>query len=340
MLTIGQGLVAQYGTPGVPRPGVDVLWTGWSLPLLPLALILLAAGLYIQGVRIDRRRNGANALSSRRTAAFMSGLGVIYLATGSPVEAYDTTLFGVHMVQHILLFAIAAPLVMAGTPVTLAIRASSSGFRRSVLLPVLRSKPVEVITFPVVTWGLFAGVLWITHITPIFDATLSNVWLHELEHAIYLIAACLFWWPVIGRDPSRWKLTYPAKLLYLFLGMPVMTFLGLYLINAEQVVYPTYATVARTWGPDPLTDQELAGFIMWAIGGLIFLGWVLAIATMWLAAEERRGELLNERLDAEAERVGPQGLTGVGDPGRDETYVLSDPAASVPRGVGDEGGGG
>lgn len=297
MLATAAVVLGQFGEPGLPRPGWDLLWTGWSLPPLPVLTLVLVAGLYIQGLRVDRREHPANQFPTGRAAAFLAGLAVTYVAIGSPIEVYDTTLFGVHMIQHLLLFAVAAPLVMAGSPITLAIRASSPSFRRKVLLPVLRSKPVEAITFPPITWVLFAAVLWLTHVTAIFDIALRNDVVHEGEHAMYLFTACLFWWPVIGRDPSRWKLGYPAKLLYLFLGMPSMTFLGLMLVNAGTVIYPTYATIARDWGPDPVTDQQLAGFLMWVVGGLFFLGALLVVAAQWLAAEERRGELVDRAQD-------------------------------------------
>ena len=95
---------------------------------------------------------------------------------------------------------------------------------------------------------------------------------HILEHALYLGAALLFWWPVVGADPSPWRLPHPARVAYLFLGMPQSSFLGLAIFSAPEVLYPHYADLVRPWGPTPLYDQQLAGGMMWA-GGDRFSWW-------------------------------------------------------------------
>jgi len=282
-----------------PPPSWSTLLTGWSLPPIPTVSVLVAAGLYVRGVRIVAAKTPRHPIAPWRRNCFLAGLGVLMLSVASPIGLYDTTFFWVHMIQHLLILNVAAPLLMIGTPVTVWIRASSPRMRRHFVLPLLRSKPVAFLTFPIVTWIMLGPVvLYATHFTPVFDVALRNDWVHELEHALYLFAACLFWWPVVGKDPSRWKLGYPAKLLYLFLAMPVLTFLGLALYNTDQVIYPTYAAVVRDYGVPPLQDQKLAGYIMWVPGGMFFLAALLWTAKQWLDAEKRKGERYDAWLDA------------------------------------------
>lgn len=270
------------------EPTWDILIVGWELPAIPLIVVFVALGLYLRGVRIVNERHPRYPWPIKRRNSFLAGLFVFFLAVGSPVAFYDTTLFWVHMVQHLLLMLVAAPLLMAGGAYTLAIRASRPPLRRKVLLPLIRSRFVTVITFPFVTFLLMNAVLYATHFTSIFELALENVYIHEIEHVAYMVTACFFWWSVVGVDPSPHKLSYPTKMGYLCMEMPFMIFLGLAIMTTDNVLYQHYATVFRDWGPTPLSDQRLAGFIMWVPGGLIMLGVTLSVFSQWIQAEERR----------------------------------------------------
>src|SRR5690606_37446088 len=129
-------------------------------------------------------------------------------------------LFSVHMWQHILLTMIGVPLLLLVMPITLAMRVARPSTRKDVLLPILHSRAMKVLTFPVLTWIIFAATMWGSHFSPLFNAALENEWLHRLEHLWYISAAFLFWWPVIGTDFSPWRMNHPMRLLYLFLQMP------------------------------------------------------------------------------------------------------------------------
>jgi putative copper resistance protein D len=171
--------------------------------------------------------------------------------------------------------------------------------RRKWILPVLDSRVVRFISHPLVAWGLFAGVMWFAHFSPLFDAALDDPGLHRLEHALFLGTALLFWWPVIGADPSPHRLGFGARVLYLALGMPLSSLLGLVIFSARTPLYEHYATLARDWGPTTLEDQALAGGIMWAGGDAAFvLALVLTVAA-WLRHEEQE----NKREDARLARA-------------------------------------
>jgi putative copper resistance protein D len=266
------------------------------LPLLAAALIYRWAALKVDAA------HPSNPVPRLRYWSWMAGLLVLFIALASPIGTYDTTLFSVHMVQHLLLTMAAAPLLALGAPITLLLRVSSPETRQRRILPVLHSRPLRIISFPVVTWIVFAAVMWGSHFSSLFDASLENEAIHFFEHALYLGSALLFWWPVVGADPSPWRLPHAARIGYLFLGMPQSSFLGMAIFSAPAVLYPHYETLVRDWGPTPLDDQALAGGIMWAGGDMMFLIALLLAVWVWLRAEEAEGRRVDAQLDREEAR--------------------------------------
>ena len=275
----------------------------WSLEAHVLLPLLAAALIYSWAVGVVRRAHPDNPVPRYRVWSWYLGLIVILVALESPIGTYDTTLFAVHMVQHLLLVMVAAPLLALGAPITLLLRVASPSSRQRFWLPLLHSRFVRVLAFQVVSWSLFAAVMWASHFSPLFDAALENDYIHLAEHALYLGSALLFWWPVVGADPSPWRLPHPGRVAYLFLGMPQSSFLGLAIFSAPEPLYPHYETLIRSWGPTALQDQQLAGGFMWAGGDAAFLIAMILALWVWLRAEEREGRLADERLDREAIRL-------------------------------------
>lgn len=290
--------VAAAHGPVAESPTLPGLLAEWSLQPVPIAGIVVAAGGYLALVGTVAARHPRNAPKRWRTAAFLGGLAAIALALLSPVEAYEGSLFSVHMVQHLLLELVAAPLLLLGAPITLLLRAARPGPRRA-LLGILHSTPLRVLAFPLVAWLLFAAVNWGWHFSTLYDDALENQALHYLQHATFLGAALLFWWPVIGADPSPWRLPHPVRLFYLFLAMPQNSFLGVAIMSAGTVLYPHYLTNQRAWGPSPLDDQALGGILMWVVGDVAFLVGMAVVVAMWVRREDRRTARLDARLDAE-----------------------------------------
>jgi len=276
-------------------PGVLL---AWRFDPLATGALLLAGAAYLWAVRRVNRAHPASRQPAYRSWLFGGGLAAIGVALLSPIEAYEGSLFSVHMVQHMLLELVAAPLLLAGAPITLTLRAARPPLRR-LLLAVLQSRVVHLISFPVVAWLLFAAVNWGWHFSVLYDQALENQALHYFQHATLLAAALLFWWPVIGADPSPWRLPHPVRLIYLFLAMPQNSFLGVALLSASTVLYPHYVTNLRTWGPTPLDDQALGGVIMWVVGDLAFLAGMALVVVLWTRHEDRRTARLDARLAAE-----------------------------------------
>ncbi len=291
------GPVLGHGTPA-PAPSFPATLLDWSIDPTVAIPLLWAAFLYLWASRRVDRAHPANPNPPIRVVCWLAGLGAIWLALQSPIERYDTTLFADHMVQHILLALIAPPLLALGGPITLLLRASRPETRRRVILPILHSWPVRAITFPVFTWVFFALVMWGTHFSPMFDRSLEDPAVHQLEHLLYLVAGCLFWWPVVALDPSPWRMSEPVRILYTFLQMPQNSFLGLAIVSATAPLYNHYATLVRDWGPDVLTDQQMAGAAMWLVGDLVFLTAIMGIVLGWMRREERETRAADARDDA------------------------------------------
>jgi putative copper resistance protein D len=276
---------------------------GWSFePLITLGLVGAAVAWSV-AVRGVNAAHPATPVPRARSIAFAGGLLAIAFALMSGIEQYDTALFSVHMVQHVLLILVAAPLIALAAPVTLLLRVSRPEARRRWILPALHSRVLKAISHPVVAWVLFVAVMWGSHFSPLFNLALENPWAHDLEHVLFLVTALLFWWPAVGLDPTPWRMPHAARGLYVFLQMPQNTFLAVVILYAAAPLYPHYATLNRSWGPSPLVDQQMAGGIMWIAGDLLFIAAIGAIIAAWMRFEERGAAQTDRRVAAEVAAV-------------------------------------
>lgn len=298
LLALSPSAALAHGT-DAPKPGFTQLLTRWEFDPLFIIFAGAASWWYFAAARSVNRAHPRSTWPRRRSFFFFSGLGVMAFAVMSPPASYDGVLFSVHMWQHILLMMVAAPLLLLGTPITLLLRSVSSNTRRRVIIPFLHSGPVRAITFPVVAWLLFAGTMWGSHYSPLFNAALEHEWLHWFEHMLYVTVALMFWWQVIAADPTPWRMPHPVRMLYVFLQMPQNSFLALSIYDTKRVLYSHYETTLRTWGPTPLEDQQLAGITMWVVGDLLFLAAVAFVIAGWVKHEEREGKRQDRALARE-----------------------------------------
>ena len=295
--------VAAHGPVPQGPPTVATLALGWSFePLVAVPLLLAAVG-WLLLVRRIGKAHPDTPVPIVRTAAFLGGLAAIAVALLSGIGRYDTTLFSVHMAQHLLLLLVAPPLIALAAPITQLLRAASSRVRNRVFLPVLHSTAVSVLAHPVVAWLTFGLVLWVTHFSPLFDIALEDRAAHDIEHAVYLGAALLFWWPVVGVDPAPRRMGHAARVLYLLLQLPLNSFLGMAILFADAPLYPHYASLGSPYGITALADQQLAGGIMWFAGDIAFIGAVLGVVAAWMRHEQREAPAAERRADVERARL-------------------------------------
>jgi putative copper resistance protein D len=291
--------VAGHGSVPSDPPTAASLLLGWTFEPIPTLAIVAALGWWTWAVRRVNAVHPANPVPRRRTVAFVGGMLALGFALISGIARYDTSLFSVHMVQHVLLMLVAAPLIALAAPVTLLLRVSSHGTRRRWILPVLHSRVVRAIGHPVTAWLIFASVMWGTHFSALFNASLEDPLVHDLEHGIFLTAALLFWWPAVGLDPAPWRMGHPARIAYLFLQMTQNTFLAVVILNTTSVLYAHYATLVRPWGMAAIDDQRLAAGIMWIAGDGVFLTALLLTVAGWMRAEQRSTLRSDRRADQE-----------------------------------------
>jgi putative membrane protein len=304
ILAVPAGASAHGGD--APAPSFPAILLEWRMEPIVLSGLAIATIAWLVLVRRVAVRHPDHPHPAWRSAAFLGGLAILALALTSPIEAYEGELFSVHMLQHMLLELVAAPLLLLGAPPTLALRAASPSVRER-LLALLHSRVVTVLSFPVLAWILFAAVNWGWHFSPFYDRALEVPWLHDLQHLTFLGAALLFWWPVVGADPARWRLPHPVRLFYLFLAMPQNSFLGIALMSAPSGLYPHYLSNAREWGPTPIVDQNVGGMLMWVGGDVVFLLAMGLLVAAWVRAEDRRTAREDVREDARLAAQPPRG---------------------------------
>jgi cytochrome c oxidase assembly factor CtaG len=262
----------------------------WPLDPIAIAGVLAAGTAYVWA---DARGRPPRRGADRRRASFLAGLATIVVALDGPIDGAVTTSFSLHMTQHLLLTMVAAPLLLLGAPITVALRASGPAGRRRIAA-VVGSRAARVLTNPLVTWPIFFAVVWGAHLTGVYEAALRSDPIHALEHAAFLAAALLFWLPVVSADPLPGRPSHPVRIFYLFVAMPAMALLGLALSTAGHVLYPTYARLEGT--ARALGDQQTAGALMWGGAMILIVPALGAVLLGWMRAEEREGRRIDERL--------------------------------------------
>jgi putative membrane protein len=278
-------LSAILAHPGQP-PAPHDLWSAWNLHPVLLGGLLLTAWAYRRGQTSGPRR----PVDTWRARWFTAALVALGLALLSPLDALSDALASAHMVQHLLLLLVAAPLLALSAPSSailrgspLALRQASGRWRRRL---GLTHGNLGLLRHPAAVWLLSVGVIWFWHAAAPYDATLDNQLLHVLEHASFLVTAVLFWQVVVGvRGAAR--VSGGLGVLLVFAMAMQSVFLSVLLTFARTPWYSGYAETTAPWGLDPLTDQQLAGAIMWIPGGGIYLMVALALLVAWIRATER-----------------------------------------------------
>jgi putative membrane protein len=255
-------------------PPVQAALESWSLPVPVTFSLVLMAFIYSRGW-FRLRKAFPNVISVWRLGVFMSGLFSLWIAVGSPLTAFDDDLLSIHMVQHVLLMAVAPPLILLSAPALPLLHGFPHRFVRGALGSVLRWSPLEwlgrVLTHPAFCWlaAMLALIGW--HVPAVFELGLRSDSWHEVEHACFFATGLLFWWPVVQPWPSvarwpRWRIP-----LYLFLATLPCDALSAFLAFCGRVVYSPYLTAPRLFNISPLQDQECAGALMWVCATFVYL---------------------------------------------------------------------
>jgi putative membrane protein len=273
-------------------PGAAEALRAWSFDPWIVGPLALTAALYLRGAARMRAaaREGTTAAPSRGArAAYWGGVAAIAVALVSPVDRLSERLFSVHMGQHELLMLVAAPLLVLARPLgplllglprrarsrVLAV-GTTRGFRAS----------WSFLTAPVVALLVHAAVRWVWHLPPLFEGALAHRGVHAFQHLTFLVTAGLFWWSVVhGRYG---KAGYGIAVLAVFVTAAHTGLLGAIIALARAPFYATYDAEARAMGVDPLSDQQVAGLVMWVPAGVLLTCVGLALFAAWLGEVARR----------------------------------------------------
>jgi cytochrome c oxidase assembly factor CtaG len=268
------------GDQGLPPLTLTQVVTRWQFAPVVTGLVVVAAGLYLWGVLRVRRRHPARPWPRWRTAAFLGGLAAVVIATQSGIGSYDDVLFWDHMVQHLLLLMVAPPLFVVGQPGTLLLHASRNPVH-TWGKKLLRSRVVTWLTWPPFGVVLYTATVVATHLTGFMNLVQTNDTVHEAEHALFLVAGYLYFLPLVGREPIRWRVSYPSRLFLLFMAMPVDAFTGVALGSEGANPFPALAQGRPAWAPSPVDDVHIGGAVMWVGGAGLMFALMMAVFFAW-----------------------------------------------------------
>jgi cytochrome c oxidase assembly factor CtaG len=323
------------------RPfGWQAVGTVWQFAPVVTGAVVAAAGLYLWGVVRVARRHPARPWPAWRTGMFLAGLAVVVLATESGIGAYDDVLFWDHMVQHLMLIMIAPPLLIVGEPITLLLHASRNPLH-TWAKRIVRSRVASFLTWPVFGVAAYTVAITATHLTGLANLVETNQALHDAEHVLFLVVGYLFFLPILGQEPIRWRLSYPVRFIILVLVMPVDTFTGL-LLGYGTASTPGVPQGARpAWAPGAVADLHAGGAVMWVAGDGIMFGLMMLVFLMWSmdsrAATSGRGWFEAARraslaalVSSHPARPEPEGAAAAGP-------AAAGPVAAGPAGAGPAG---
>ncbi|MBI3028513.1 MAG: cytochrome c oxidase assembly protein [Candidatus Rokubacteria bacterium] len=263
------------------------MW-GWR-PEILFPLLLGGSACTIGWWRLSRR--SPQPVPLRRLAVALGGLTSIAVALLSPVDTLAHALFWAHMVQHMLLMMVAAPLLLLADPLAVVLWALPRNARvrvgRLLAAGALPRRIWQALTWMPVAWVTYALTLWLWHLPSAYEAALRDRLLHDLEHLAFFWAGVLFWWPIINPAPHLWgRVPHALRVVYLVLGAFQQALLGLLLTLSPRVLYPSYLIAPRAGEWSPLEDQAWGGVVMWGLGGAIEMVGVLLLLFRLLSVQD------------------------------------------------------
>lgn len=286
----------------------NAIFGSWSIRFGPTFALILTALLYFRGW-FKLRRLAPQRFDGWRLASFLGGLLTLFIAISSPLDSFANLLLQVHMVQHLLFMMVAPPLLLLGNPFLPLLTGLPRPIAREAIGPFLVWRPMRQLglwlTHPRTAWIIYVGFTLDWHLPAPYELTLhSNAW-HEVEHICFLLSALLFWWPVVQPWPSRPQWPRWTMIPYLLLADIQNTALSAFLSFSDRVLYPSYESVPHFAGMTALTDQNIAGAIMWVPGSIAYLLPAAVIAARYLSP--RRVGMAAKSIPRQSVRPGIRG---------------------------------
>jgi len=257
----------------------------WTFDPGAVALIGLAAAVYVPRWRRVRRTHGARGAPVGRLLAFAGGVTALIVALVSPIDRLGEQLFVMHMAQHILLLDI-VPILFIVSLTKVIMRPATRRLNRL-------ERAAGPLAHPAFAVFLYVAVMWGWHVPAMYDAALQHSTIHAIEHTCFMTAGLLYWWHVLSPIRTRTHMRGLAPVGYMLSTKLLVGILGIAITFAPDALYDFYKHQAPVWGLDPTEDQALAGGLM-ALEQSIVMGialvWLFVRALAESEAEEQRAE--------------------------------------------------
>ncbi|RUW97994.1 MAG: cytochrome c oxidase assembly protein [Mesorhizobium sp.] len=263
--------------------GAGGSWTFDPWIVTPLAVLAILFGLGVTRLAWRTRRPGATLISA---LLYAGGLLTLAGSLVSPLHWLGEHLFTFHMIEHEVVMAVSAPLIVFARPAGILLwglprraRHMAAAAMRS---PLLR-RPWDWCTSAANATILHGVAIWAWHVPILFDTAVTDATLHRLQHLSFLATAILFWWAMV------WRSDHGVAAWHLFVTMIHTSVLGALMALAPRVLYVAQTQTAMAWGLTPLEDQQLAGMIMWVPAGTIYAGVAMVMLALWIRGSGDRG---------------------------------------------------
>ena len=266
----------------------------------PLAfLACFASTTYVAGILRLKLQSGRFLFTFRQTGTAVGGFFFLILALAGPFDVFAYQAFWPHMVQHLLLSMVAAPLLLISNPLPVFLWTLPRLMREGageLLRPRGKIQNIlRLIIRPRVTLPFYILILYAWHVPDLFTMAITNSLVHYLQHFTFFLSAILFWWPIIGPAPIRSKLNYPQRLIYLVSVITPTALIAAIITLSTGVIYDHYLSTSRHWQISALEDQTIAGIIMWIPGNLVYLASLTIIFFTWANKEEKQAVTARKR---------------------------------------------
>ncbi len=279
---------AHLGPNGVPAPFAwRELLEGWSLEVpLVVGMIWLLIVYLVCWFRGGAARQAK--LQTWRTWAFLAGLVGFGFAVNGPLDRYGDVNMAIHMVQHMFLLYVVAPLLVLGAPLSVVYYGLDPAFRRSRVDPIVRLRLVSALTNPWMVALVYVGALYGTHFTGWYEAALENAMVHRLEHLTYVITGVLLWTVLVGHDGAPVRRSGAQRIGVVLALVPAMTIVAVIFIVAPTPLYPWYVSQPAPWGGAiaARASQQAAGGVMWVPSMFVTLGLLAWTIYDWYRIDE------------------------------------------------------
>jgi cytochrome c oxidase assembly factor CtaG/putative copper export protein len=289
-----------YDFAGPPTPA-RVLFD-WRFDLIFGTAAIVLAALYLSGVRRLRRRG--DHWPAGRTVSWLLGCLTLLFVTSSGLGRYMPAMFSMHMADHMMLSMLVPILLVLGGPVSLALRALPTAGRddppgmREWLLAALHSRVSRFLTNPVVATALFVAGFYGLYLGGLFDTAVGSHIGHVAMNVHFLLSGYLFYWVVIGVDPTPRPIPPLAKVAVVFASLPLHAFFGVVMMATNTVLGESfYRSLHLSWHTDLLGDQRLGGGIAWAAGEIPLVVVMIALLVQWTRSDQRTARRLDRAAD-------------------------------------------